>query len=89
MKLKPTKRDQVVVSCMRCGHKHRFESLDVLEKTLTSIPCQGCGFLFLQYLASKLDAALVLLKSDPKAAALVKDGRFDEFDRYLKEKTEL
>ena len=83
-----TADDQVVVSCSKCGHKHRYESLEALEKSSLSTLCENCGFLFLHHVASKIDTMLFLLKSDPKADALLKEGRFEEFERYFKEKTE-
>jgi len=36
-----------------------------------------------------MDAMMVLLQSDPKTVALVQAGRFEEFKKYLKEKTRL
>jgi hypothetical protein len=66
-----------------------LKSLTALDKMPTSTPCTGCGFLFLQCLASEIDATLTLLKSDPKAAALLRDGKIEDFDKYLKEKTGL
>ena len=81
--------DAVVVTCPKCGHKHSYISMKALDKTPKSTPCARCGFLFLQYLANKLDATLTLLKSDPKAIALLRDGTVEDFDKYLKEKTGL
>jgi hypothetical protein len=55
----------------------------------TSTSCAGCGFLFLQHLAIKMDATLTLLKSDSKAVALLRDGKVEDFEKYLKKKTGL
>lgn len=81
------KDDKVVVACAKCGHKHPFESLQILEHTPTATPCEKCGFLFLQYLASKMDATLTLLKSDSTAVALLRGGDIEGFEKYLEEKT--
>lgn len=88
-KQKTIQDDSVVVTCPKCGHKHSFVSLKAMEKAPTSTPCIGCGFLFLQYLASKMDATLTLLKSDSKAVALLRAGKIEDFEKYLKEKTGL
>ena len=79
----------VIVTCPKCGHKHSFVSLKALDKVPPSTPCSGCGFLFLQHLVSKMDATLTLLKSDPKAITLLRDGKVEDFEKYLKEKTGL
>ena len=86
-KRKTIQDDSVVVSCLKCGHKHSFASVTALDKMPTSTPCAGCGFLFLQYLANKLDATMTLLKSDSKAVELLRDGKLEDFEKYLKEKT--
>jgi hypothetical protein len=79
----------VVVTCPKCGHKHSFVSFKALDKIPTSTPCAGCGFLFLQYLASKMEATQTLLRSDAKAVTLLRNGKVEEFAKYLKEKTGL
>jgi hypothetical protein len=54
--------DIVAAACPKCRYEHSFVSLEALEKTPTSTPCAGCGFLFLQYLAGKIDATHTLLE---------------------------
>ncbi|MBU0511694.1 MAG: hypothetical protein KJ638_08340 [Chloroflexi bacterium] len=81
--------DQVIVSCSKCGHQHEYESLEVLDTISLATPCDNCGFLFLRYSVNKMAAMKALLQTDSKAVALIKAGKFDEFDQYLKEKTEL
>ena len=72
-------RDEVSVSCHKCGHKHVFDSMRALESTDVSTPCSNCGFLFLQHLSNKMDATMTLLRYDPKAAALLREGKLEEF----------
>lgn len=88
-KKKPNEDKQVIITCSKCGHKHTYESIEALDRMSLATPCDGCGFLFLQYSANKLTAINALLQTDPKAIALMKAGKFDEFGKYLKEKTEL
>ena len=82
-------RDEISVSCPKCGHKHVFDSMRALESAGISTPCFNCGFLFLQHVANKMDATMALLKSDPKASALLREGKLEEFKRYLHERTGL
>ncbi|MEK7439396.1 MAG: hypothetical protein AABZ78_01240 [Chloroflexota bacterium] len=84
-----TIQDDVVITCPKCGHKHSFVSLAALDKVPPSTPCAGCGFLFLQHLANKMKSILTLLKSDSKAVTLLRDGKIEDFEKYLKEKTGL
>ena len=88
MKSEQVSDNQVIISCSECGHEHHYESLEVLERAPLSTTCENCGFLFLQRTASKIDALITLLSSDPKAATLLKDGRFDEFEQYFRDKIE-
>jgi len=88
-KQKRIQDDSVAVTCPKCGHKHSFVSLKALDKVPPSTPCSECGFLFLQHLISKMDATLTLLKSDPKAIALLRNGKVEDFEKYLNEKTGL
>ncbi len=88
-KQKRIQDNSVVVTCPKCGHKHSFVSLKALDKMPTSTSCAGCGFLFLQHLAIKMDATLTLLKSDSKAVALLRDGKVEDFEKYLKKKAGL
>jgi len=81
--------DQVIITCSKCGYEHKYESLEVLDTISLATPCDGCGFLFLQYNANKMATIKTLLQSDLTAIALFKAGKFDEFNKYLKEKTEL
>ena len=45
--------------------------------------------LFLQHLANKMKSILTLLKSDSKAVTLLRDGKIEDFEKYIKEKTGL
>jgi len=85
----PKGQDEIRVSCLKCGHEHVYDSMPALEAADIATPCSNCGFLFLQYLANKLDAMKSLLRSDPKASALIKQGRLEEFKKYMEEKTGL
>ena len=88
-KKRPKGRDEISVSCLKCGHKHIFDSASDLESTDISTPCLNCGFPFLQHLANKIDATMALLKSDPRASALLREGKLEEFKKYLEEETGL
>ena len=82
-------RDEISISCQKCGHKHVFDSMRDLESTDVSTPCSNCGFLFLQHLANKMNATMTLLRSDPKASALVKEGKLEEFKKCVEEEVGL
>ncbi len=85
-----TNEDEVIITCSKCGKRHRYESLEELDSLPIETPCSGCGFLFLQYNLKKMDAIKLLLEAkDPKAMAMLKSGNFDEFNEYLKKVFEL
>jgi hypothetical protein len=79
--------EKVAVRCLACGHEHSFPSLDALESTSRSTPCARCGFLYINHMAQKMDAMLLLLDSDPHAGELLRAGDMDRFGRYFAEKT--
>ena len=81
--------DQVIITCAKCGHEHKYESLKILDTISMATPCTNCGFLFLQHTVNKMAMMRALLKTDEKAVALLKTGKLDEFEKYLKEKTKL
>ncbi len=81
--------DEIVVSCPKCGHKHHYESLFALDQVSITALCENCGFLFLKHLNDKIKATTDLLNSDPKAVALLKNGKVKEFKAYLENKTGL
>jgi hypothetical protein len=78
-----------VVNCRACGHRHSYPSVEALEQTPLGTPCAQCGFLYLQYVAEKMDATMLLLETDAHAAALLQAGDVTAFARYLEEKTGL
>lgn len=43
-----TKENQMIVSCPKCGHEHKYETLEAFEKVSLAIPCNGGGYLFVQ-----------------------------------------
>jgi hypothetical protein len=88
-KRKAAPQDPVVVACHACGHRHTYPSVEALDQTPIWAACTQCGFLYLQYVKQKLDATLLLLASDPHAAALLQAGDVAAFARYLEEKTGL
>ena len=73
--------------CHKCGHYHAFHSVDDLDNTPSSMPCEKCGFLFLQYMRNKIEATMTLLQSDPYAVALLQAGDTQKLNAYIKEKT--
>jgi hypothetical protein len=88
-KRKAASQEPVGISCHRCGHRHEYPSVEALDQTPSWTPCAQCGFFYLQYLKQKLDATLLLVASDPHAAALLQAGEVAAFARYLEEKTGL
>lgn len=86
---KKLNRDEIIVSCPKCGYQHFYKSLNELEQTSIFTPCKNCGFLFLQYIFNKMKATQSLLESDPQAVALLKAGDIKGFKSYLKKKTGL
>jgi Zn ribbon nucleic-acid-binding protein len=81
-----TTENQVIVSCLKCGHEHKYETLEALEKVPLATPCNGCGYLFVQRMAQKMDIMMDMLQKDPKAIALLQAGKYTEFSEYLEEK---
>ncbi len=85
-KKKTNNTDEIIITCSECGHKHKYESIEELDSLPIRTPCDGCGFLFLQYLVDKMEALKALLEADdPKAMAMLKSGNFDELHKYLEE----
>lgn len=81
-----SKENQVVVSCPKCGHEHKYETLEAFEKVSLATPCNGCGYLFVHRLAQKMDIIMEMLQTDPKASALFQAGKYAEFNEYLEER---
>jgi DNA-directed RNA polymerase subunit RPC12/RpoP len=87
MKEDATERDEVSAHCHKCGHKHVFGSIEELDSTPASTPCEKCGYLFLHHIRSKIDAMMTLLQSDPQAVSLLQAGDTEKLNEYIKEKT--
>jgi hypothetical protein len=86
IKKKTNNTDEVIIACSECGHKHKYESIEEFDSLPIGIPCDGCGFLFLQYIVNKMKALKALLEADdPKAIAMLKSGNVDELHKYLDE----
>ncbi len=81
--------DETIITCPKCKHQHFYKSFDMLYDIPDSAPCESCGFLFLDHICKKIDASIMLRKSDPKAKALHDSGDFDAFNAYLEKKTGL
>ncbi len=86
--MKKSKEDQIIVSCPKCRHEHKYKTLEALETASLKTPCNACGFLYLHHMAKKMDIITELLQTDQKAIALLKTGKYDEFNKYLEMKAE-
>ena len=81
--------DEIIITCHRCGHDHRFESSEVLDRVPISTQCVNCGFAFLKYADDTLRKLTDLMMTDHRALELARKGKIDELSAYCKKKTGL
>lgn len=82
-----TQPAHIKIICHKCSHPHVFNSLQELNDVPPSTPCENCGFLYIFYNRSKMEAMTILLETDAKAAELLVSDDHDKLNEYVFEKT--
>lgn len=70
------------VTCAWCGHVHQLSSEALWNAPLT-MPCEACGFLFLEHMDHRMTAMQKLLDADPQLAASLREGNFEELKKRV------
>lgn len=75
----------MIVSCPKCGHEHKYETLEAFEKVSLAILCNGGGYLFVQRMVQKMDIMTEMHQADLKAITLLQAGKHTELSEYFEE----